>query len=72
MSLDNDEPFLCSIRRTQRELDCSRSEVYRKIKRGQIEAVRDGGRRKIVVASLRKHVTHLREAAAHRAEQPSP
>lgn len=51
-------PAACQI------LACSRSRLYQLMDAGELESVKDGKSRKLVVASIDAYVARLREAAA--------
>jgi excisionase family DNA binding protein len=56
--VDND-PYLISIRETGRLLNDGRSRVYELIKSGELRAVKDGRRNKVVFASVRERLERL-------------
>jgi excisionase family DNA binding protein len=51
----NLEPILISVADAAEVLATSRSEIYQKLARGELEAVKDGSRTKITYSSV-KHV----------------
>jgi excisionase family DNA binding protein len=56
------DPIFVSVAAAAEILDCSRSEVYQKIGRGELEAVKDGVRTKIVFESVKRAAAALPKA----------
>ncbi len=61
-SIPVDQALLCSIDEGSDFIDCSRAEIYRKIAREEISAVKHGRRTSLVVDSLRQYVARLPKA----------
>jgi excisionase family DNA binding protein len=57
------DPIFVSIAAAAEILDTSRSEIYQKIARAELEAVKDGARTKITFASVRRVASALPKAA---------
>jgi hypothetical protein len=60
--MHNPVPVLESINQTCRRYDICRSYLYRLLGDGKIEAVKDGKRIKVIVASADAHFTSLPKA----------
>jgi len=58
------DAMLVSIPTTVKMLGCGRTTVYELIKEGEIETVKLGKRRLVVMESLHSYVTNLRAQAA--------
>jgi excisionase family DNA binding protein len=58
----NVEPILISVANAAEVLATSRSEIYQKLARGELEAVKDGSRTKITYSSVKRVATALPKA----------
>jgi len=56
------DPIFVSVAATAEILATSRSEVYQKLARGELEAVKDGARTKIIYASVKRAAAALPKA----------
>ena len=57
------EPILVSIREAGRIVGVGRTKTYELLDRGDLETVKLDGRRLVVMASIKKLIQKLREAA---------
>src|SRR5262245_50282218 len=69
------EPLAVSVNEAARLTNSSRTQIYRQIRRGELETVQDGSRRKVIFASVKARMARLLEASraakAHAAERIS-
>jgi hypothetical protein len=56
------EPFAISVKETAVYDNCGRSVVYERLARGEYEAIKDGTRTKIIVASIKRRRAGLSKA----------
>ena len=60
---NNNKPLVVGMSRAGEELDCGDDELYRLIKAGELELYLEGNRRKIVFASIERHIAKRLAAA---------
>ena len=68
--LSNYERLVVSPRRARHMLDCGNTRLYELLKRNELESYLDGRSRKILVASIHRHIA--RRLAAERAAAAAP
>jgi hypothetical protein len=56
------EPFSLSVRQTMLAEHCGHTTVYERLARGEYEAVKDGNRTRILVASIQRRRANLPRA----------
>lgn len=56
MGLGDNERLVVSPKRAAFMLDCGITTLYELMNNGELQSFRDGGSRKVVVASIRKYV----------------
>src|SRR5262245_523096 len=59
----NVEPIFISVAAAAEMLATSRSEIYQKLARGELEAVKDGARTKVIYESVRRCAAALPKAS---------
>jgi hypothetical protein len=60
--LSNDERLVVSPRRARYMLDCGHTRLYELLKNNELESYLDGRSRKIIVASIHRHIARRLEA----------
>jgi hypothetical protein len=59
------KPFALSVPATAVFINSGKSTVWEKLARGELEAVKDGARTKVTMASIERHVTSWPPAKFH-------
>jgi hypothetical protein len=70
--LSNDERLVVSPRRARYMLDCGHTRLYELLKNNELESYLDGRSRKIIVASIHRHIARRLEAEKTAVATPLP